>query len=44
MSIYYYAILKNPYVNVALKSDYINENYGPVYRPRRKKLKGYQKK
>lgn len=43
MSMCYYAILMNPYVNAALKSDYIKENYGPVYSPKRKKLKGYQK-
>jgi hypothetical protein len=40
----YYATLINPYVNAMLKSDFIKENYGPVYRPKRKKLKGYQKK
>ena len=43
MSMHYYAILNNPYVD-ALQSDYIKENYGPVYSPKRKKLKGYQKK
>jgi hypothetical protein len=43
MSTYYYASLITPYVNAVLESDYIKENYGPIYRPRRKKLKGYQK-
>lgn len=38
-----YAVIMNPYVNVALQSAYIKENYGPVYSPKRKKLKGYQK-
>lgn len=40
LNVYY--LHATPYFTL-LKRDLIKENFGPAFRPKRKKLKGYQK-